>query len=190
MSYPLLEKTQEAPEDVDSTKAASLRNKFGRMTQGARFPIRHVGRRALFLAGRGSSLNACPTAAGLLLSCWCQRVKAPQQAGCCPDKSRPDTTGPLETTVSTAPSDEKGFPNLFALDGERGSQGLQRSARWGLFLQSGHLPAQTSPASKSLASNLLCMTQNSCFLVAYTHRTLHGTHFTRCRNKTKQTQWF
>lgn len=47
---------------------------------------------------------------------------------------------------------------------ERGSQGLQRSARWGLFLQSGHLPAQTSPASRSLASKVLCMIQNSAFL--------------------------
>lgn len=151
-------------------------------------PSRWDWRCALLLAGRGLSLNACPTAAGLLLSCCCQRVKAPEQAGCCPDKSHPDTTGPLETTASTVPSGEKGFPNLFGLDGER-QPGAAEVSKMRFILQSGHLPAQTSPA-RSLASKVLCMIHNSCFRVAYTHRTLHGTHFTCCRNKTTQMQWF
>lgn len=98
----------------------------------------HPSRRrwALFGAGRGCRLNACIE--------WQQRccsvllVPAGEGSGAGrllpPDKSPQSTMGPSKTTVSMDLFWCEGLSDLFRLDRQRGNQGLQRSARWDLFV--------------------------------------------------------
>lgn len=132
--YLPLMRTQEAPENIDPRKAASPPSSLGQMTQGVGLPIHH--------AGDGHCLEQAEAAdwmpARQQRCCSVLLVPAGEGSGAGrllpPDKSPQSTMGPSETTVSMDLFWCEGLSDLFRLDRQRGNQGLQRSARWDLFV--------------------------------------------------------
>lgn len=110
--YPPLKRTQEAPENIDPRKAASPPSSFGQMTQGVGLPIHHAGDgHCLEQAEAADWMPASNDSSGAALCCWCQRVKAPEQAGCCLLINHPKAQwDPRRQLCLWVSFDVKGFP--------------------------------------------------------------------------------
>lgn len=132
--YPLLKRTQEAPENIDPRKAASPPSSFGQMTQGVGLPIHHTG--DVNCSEQAEAADWMPARQQWCCSVLLVPAGEGSRAGRLlpPDKSPRSTMGPLETTVSVGPFWCEELSDLFRLDRQSGSHGLQRSARWGLFV--------------------------------------------------------